>query len=131
MARLPSRARTLTRAKGEENGELEQGIRGRNIRVLHRDRQTAPFTVVEGPGGMMMKPSASTATSEQNTRPSSLKEKGTGERSVSPGDSSSTIADLLPSTEPTERYIAISYRRKGNAEVDLQEPREPTRHLQQ
>jgi hypothetical protein len=129
MARLPSRARTLTRAKGDDNDELEQGIRGRNIRVLHHDRQTTAFNVVEGPGGMVMQPSASTP--EQNIKPSSLKEGGTREKSVSPGASSSTVAELPPSTERTERYAAIPYLRNFNAEVDLQEPREPARHLQQ
>jgi hypothetical protein len=130
MSRQPSRARTLTQdPKREDDGALEQGIRGRNIRVLHKDQSSGPY-MVEGPDGIMMQP-ISTTTSEQDTRLSSLKQKDVDERSLSPGESSSTVAEPQPPTERPDRYGLPSVRMNVNAEFHLQSARKPTCHCQQ
>lgn len=102
MSRLPSRARSLTREpKGDNDSAMEQGIRGRHIRVLHNNRHNSgPVAIVKGPDGTIMQNSSDP---EPDTRPGSPRRGEVAERSPSPEASSSTIADLQPPTERSEQ----------------------------
>ncbi|KAI5780922.1 cation transport protein-domain-containing protein [Geopyxis carbonaria] len=92
MSRQPSRARTMSmsrqRTGGGDADAIERGIRGREIKVLHTNTMNSgKFSVVEGPDGMMMRPTFS----PEDSKTGSVED--VNQRSPSPGNSSSTAAE--------------------------------------
>ncbi|KAI5854369.1 cation transport protein-domain-containing protein [Tricharina praecox] len=90
MSRQPSRARTITQGRKEATA-LEDGIQGRDIRVLHQDTMNSgKFEVVEGPEGMIMQRSSTANTAIDPKAPMREEE----DNSSHGGASSSTMAEL-------------------------------------